>query len=328
MHMSDALLSPAVALPAGAAAVAMLVHAARRAGAEPAHDRRIPLMGVMAAFVFAAQMVNFAIPGTGSSGHLGGGLLLALLLGPHAAFLAMASVLTVQCLLFADGGLLALGCNTLNLAFWPCFVGLPLYRWCAGPSPTPVRQSLAAAAAAVLCVELGAAGVVVETVLSGRSDLPFERFGAVMLGIHLPIGIVEGLVTAGVLRVLLRAGRTTAAGTTAAPRPVLALLALAILVSGGLLARVASEQPDGLEWSVAGLQGDSERPAAASALHATASSIQDRTAVMPDYASPAAPRLGVSLAGIGGSFAVGLLVCASGLAIAAARSGRQRTPAP
>ena len=70
-------------------------------------DRRVPLMGVLGAFIFAAQMINFAIPGTGSSGHLGGGIMLAILLGPHAAFLVIASVLVVQALCFADGGLLA-----------------------------------------------------------------------------------------------------------------------------------------------------------------------------------------------------------------------------
>ena len=85
-------------------------------------DRRVPLMGVLGAFVFAAQMVNFAIPGTGSSGHLGGGLLLAILLGPRAAFIVIASVLIVQALFFADGGLLALGCNVFNLGFFPAFV--------------------------------------------------------------------------------------------------------------------------------------------------------------------------------------------------------------
>ena len=96
-------------------------------------DRRVPLMGMLGAFVFAAQMVNFSIPGTGSSGHLGGGLLLAILLGPHAALVVIASVLTVQALFFADGGLLALGANLFNLGVLPCFVVYPLvYRPLAG----------------------------------------------------------------------------------------------------------------------------------------------------------------------------------------------------
>lgn len=324
MHMSDALLSPAVALPACGAAVAMLVHAARRAGREAMHERRVPLMGIMAAFVFAAQMVNFAIPGTGSSGHLGGGLLLAILLGPQAAYLAMASVLTVQCLLFADGGLLALGCNTLNLALWPCIVGLPLYRLLAGASPAPRRQLFAAVVSAIACVELGALGVAVETALSGRSDLPFARFGAVILGIHLPIGLVEGLVTAGVLRVLQRAGRASASHLQPT-RPWLALAALAVLFTGGVLAHLASSRPDGLEWSMARL-GANDASASTKPLQAGAARVQEHTAVLPDYTTPAAPRLGLSLAGVGGSLAVGGIVCALGLA--AARAGRSRTPAP
>ena len=76
-------------------------------------------MGVLGAFIFAAQMINFTIPATGSSGHLGGGLILTILLGPYAAFLTIASVLMVQALFFADGGLLALGCNIFNLGFFP-----------------------------------------------------------------------------------------------------------------------------------------------------------------------------------------------------------------
>ncbi len=121
MHMSDALLSPAVGGAMCAASGALLVHCARRVARED-DPAKTPLMGVLAAFVFAAQMINFSIPGTGSSGHLGGGLLLTILLGPHRAFLAIASVLVVQCLLFADGGLLALGCNIFNLGFFPAFV--------------------------------------------------------------------------------------------------------------------------------------------------------------------------------------------------------------
>ena len=80
------------------------------------------MMGVMGAFVFAAQMINFTIPGTGSSGHLTGGLMLTALLGPYAGFLTMVGILAIQCLLFADGGLLALGCNIWNMAFYGCFI--------------------------------------------------------------------------------------------------------------------------------------------------------------------------------------------------------------
>ena len=107
MHMADALLSPTTGGVMWAVTAATTFYSARKVQSQ-LDSRKIPLMGVLGAFVFAAQMINFTIPGTGSSGHLVGGLLLAILLGPHAAFLTLASVLTVQALFFADGGLLAL----------------------------------------------------------------------------------------------------------------------------------------------------------------------------------------------------------------------------
>src|SRR5512134_667024 len=139
MHMADALLSPAVGGAMWAASSGTIAYCSAKVRAE-LDDRKAPLMGVLGAFVFAAQMINFSIPGTGSSGHLGGGLLLAILLGPHAAFLVIASVLVVQALFFADGGLLALGCNAFNLGFLPAFVAYPvLYRRIAGDRPGPAR---------------------------------------------------------------------------------------------------------------------------------------------------------------------------------------------
>ena len=138
MHMADALLSPAVGgtmwVAAGTALACSAKEVSRDLDAE-----RVPLMGVLGAFVFGAQMINFTIPGTGSSGHLGGGILLALLLGPSASFLTMASVLTVQALFFGDGGLLALGCNMFNLGFVPSFVVYPLLLrpLLRRPSPKP-----------------------------------------------------------------------------------------------------------------------------------------------------------------------------------------------
>src|SRR5450759_3939971 len=138
-------------------------------------DRRVPLMGVLGAFVFAAQMINFQLPGTGSSGHLGGALLLAILLGPHAAFLVVVSILAIQALLFGDGGLLALGCNAFNMGFFPAFVAYPLvYRPLAPAGATPARRLVGAIAAAEVGLALGAFGVVFETTLSSISDLPFR----------------------------------------------------------------------------------------------------------------------------------------------------------
>lgn len=122
MHMADALLSSAVAGGMYACSLVAAGYALRKVQQER-NDKILPVMGVMGAFVFAVQMLNFTIPGTGSSGHLCGGMLLAAVVGPYAAFLTMIGVLLIQCLLFADGGLLALGANIWNMAFYGCFVG-------------------------------------------------------------------------------------------------------------------------------------------------------------------------------------------------------------
>ncbi len=199
MHMADALLSPAVGTTLWAGTAAVTGYASKRLKKQ-IDDRTIPLMGVLGAFIFASQMINFTIPGTGSSGHLGGGMILAILLGPHAAFLVMASVLTVQSLFFADGGLLALGCNIWNMGVYPCYLVYPLiYKPLVGDGKTSGRILAASVVSAVAALQLGAFSVVLETLLSGKSELPFGAFLLMMQPIHLAIGIVEGFVTAGVI---------------------------------------------------------------------------------------------------------------------------------
>ena len=207
MHMADALISPAVGGAMWVATGVVVAYSARKVRNE-LDESKIPLMGVAGAFVFAAQMLNFAIPGTGSSGHLGGALLLAILLGPEAAFLVMASILAVQALFFADGGLLALGCNIFNLGFFPAFVAYPLiYRKIVGDGPELKKSRVFAGAllAAIVGLGLGAFAVVLETTASGITELPFTTFVLLMQPIHLAIGIVEGLVTAAVVLFVYRA---------------------------------------------------------------------------------------------------------------------------
>lgn len=253
MHMADALLSPGTGVAMWVAAGTALAVAARRVRAR-ADERLVPLMGVLGAFVFAAQMINFAIPATGSSGHLGGGLLLAILLGPHAAFIVIASVLTVQALFFADGGLLALGANMFNLGVLPCFVAHALiYRPLAGSTPSSRRITVATLVAATVGLQLGALGVVLQTTLSGISSLPPKTFLMLMSPIHLAIGVGEGLATAAIVLFLRRARPDLLDGAagSASVRPLLAGFALAALFTGGALSWFASTLPDGLEWSVA-----------------------------------------------------------------------------
>jgi cobalt/nickel transport system permease protein len=331
MHMADALLSPGTGGALWLASGVALALASRRVRAR-ADDRLVPLMGMLGAFVFAAQMINFTIPGTGSSGHLGGGLLLAILLGPHAAFVVIASVLTVQALFFADGGLLALGANMFNLGVLPCFVAYALiYRPLAGARPSNRRVVLSAMAAAIVSLQLGAIGVVVQTALSGISALPLKAFLMLMLPIHLAIGIVEGLTTAAIV-LFLRRTRPDLLGAPSEPesvRPLLTGLALAALLTGGVASWFASTQPDGLEWSVARAAGGELRSSTQPELHARMANAQRSIAWfagydLPSFAKPLAAtqhapwpdvKPGTSLAGVVGVTTTVALIAAVGWAL-------------
>lgn len=260
MHMANELLSvPIAGLTLALAAVLVLI-AARRDGRTTA-DNHLPLMGVMGAFVFAAQMINFTLPGMpGTSGHLGGGVLLAILLGPTAGIVAMAAILIVQCLLFQDGGLLALGCNIINMGVIPCVLGWGLYRFILGPVSKAAawRQYLAAWLACVVGVTAGAAMVPVEAALSGVLQVPFSHFLGVMIAVHLVIGLCEGAITFAVIAYLRRV-RPELLGLSPDQAPVegrgpgysvvmLSLLGTAFLLAG-VVGWFASTSPDGLEWS-------------------------------------------------------------------------------
>jgi len=290
MHMADALLSPTIGGVMWAATAATTVYSARKVQNQ-LDDRKIPLMGVLGAFVFAAQMINFSIPGTGSSGHIGGGLLLAILLGPEAAFLTIAAVLTVQALFFADGGLLALGCNIFNMGFFSCFIAYPLiYKKIAGSHPTRMKLVSGSILAAVIGLQLGAAAVVLETFFSGISSLPFITFLLLMLPIHLAIGLVEGIATAGVVsfiwkarpEILDRAMTGQTLGNLPVRNIIMAILA-ATLFTGGILAWYASEHPDGLEWSIEKVTGSPGLENRDQSVHTTLKDIQTKTSLMPDY---------------------------------------------
>lgn len=293
MHMADALISPVVGGTLWLVSGGLIALCACKAGASP-RDNLVPMMGVLGAFIFAAQMINFSIPGTGSSGHLGGGLILTILLGPYAALITISSVLTVQALFFADGGLLALGCNIINLGFFPAFVAYPLiYRPVARGRYVTTRAWVAAVLAAVAGLQLGAFSVVVETRASGISELPFGTFLLVMLPIHLLIGVVEGMATASVVSFIARARPEAmpASGTDGAPgglRPVLTGLALAALVLGGVGSWFASSRPDGLEWSLFQVGGKEELDAPGDGIHQTLAGLQEKTAFLPDYGFAAA----------------------------------------
>lgn len=352
MHMSDALISPAVGATFWAGTLAAIAYCSRKLK-DNIDDKLIPLMGVMGAFIFAAQMINFTIPGTGSSGHLGGGMILAAMLGAYPAFIVMASVLTVQALFFADGGLVALGCNIWNLGIYPCFIAYPLlYKPLVKDASSAKRVTIASVAGAIIALQLGAFSVVMQTLLSERSELPFSSFVLAMQPIHLAIGIAEGIITAGVIN-FVRAARPEILESAILSRPLslnisikklLLVLGMAALITGGAMSWFASSHPDGLEWSVKKIFGKPELPEKETGFSSTMKSIQEKTALMPDYdfkkpekdeegivnkeSEPQRPSVGTgtSVSGIIGSLFVVVAVVIFGFLIKAFRKKSVQQP--
>jgi len=303
MHMSDALLSPAVGITMCAVSAAAVVYSVAKIKKDDLCEKKIPIMGVMGAFVFAAQMINFTIPGTGSSGHIGGGILLAAMLGGFPSLLAISAVLIIQCLFFADGGLLALGANIFNMGVIPCLVIYPLlFKPFVQKGMTAKRITLASIAAVVVGLQLGAFGVVLQTQASGITELPFSAFLLAMQPIHLAIGVIEGIITAAVLCFVYKARpeimESTLGGTaikSGVPMTkVLSILVAATVLVGGVLAIFASQNPDGLEWAiekvaVVSAESENDEAEALAELEATgavmdgAAAVQESTAFMPDY---------------------------------------------
>jgi cobalt/nickel transport system permease protein len=360
MHMADALLSPQVggvmwAVSAGTIAFAIKKIAGKPKGGNaaslagggsfdaPFDEKKIPLMGIMGAFVFAAMMINFTIPGTGSSGHICGGILLSALLGPAAGIITLASVLLIQCLFFADGGLLAYGCNVFNMGITGAVLAYTfVFRPIVSKGMTKGRITLASVLSCVIGLEVGAFCVVLETKLSGVTELPFGTFCALMLPIHLAIGFVEGLVTAAILCFVQQARpellESTMRNKHLAPaipmKRVLIVFAVLAVFVGGILSWFASTHPDGLEWSISKVTGSTELDRKGPA-QAAAANIIHKTAILPDYAfktaegantSKAADLAGTSVSGLVGGIFTLVLACAIGLVIHFARRKKTQLP--
>jgi cobalt/nickel transport system permease protein len=335
MHMADALLSPAVGGVMTAVSVCAIGYGVKKIAGDKLDEKKIPMMAVSGAFVFAAQMINFTIPGTGSSGHIGGGILLAALLGPFPALLTLASVLLIQCLFFADGGLLAYGCNVFNMGVMACFVAYTLvYRPIVKKGINKKRITAASIAAAILGLQAGAFSVVLETVFSGVTELPFGTFVLLMQPIHLAIGLVEGLVTAAVLcyvhqvrpEALESSLENTRMAAGLSMRNVIAGFIVLALIAGGVLSIFASSYPDGLEWSMEKTAGTAELEREGP-LYEAAGGVVEKTAFLPDYGLPgddSGGAAGTALSGIIGSVITVILAGGAGLVIHAARSRSRR----
>ena len=201
MHIPDGLINAPTSLGAGMAAIGGVGVALRRS-AHTLEDRQVPLAGLVAAFVFAAQMMNFPIA-AGTSGHLIGGVLAAILVGPWTAVLCMAIVVFVQAL-FADGGLTAIGLNVLNLAVIATLGGYAIFLACVKLLPVGRGGwSSAGGIAAGVSVLLTAMAFVVEFALGGPGDTSLRSVGTAMLGVHALIAVGEGSITAAALRLVL-----------------------------------------------------------------------------------------------------------------------------
>ena len=342
MHMADALLAPAVAVTMYAAS-AVTVGASVKTLKKDENAAKLPTMAVTSALVFAGQMINYTIPGTGSSGHLCGGMLLSALLGPQAGFLSMVVILAIQCLFFADGGLLALGANCWNMAFYGCFVGYyllwrpimrgSLFSKLGEKAAARSKIILASVLGCVVTLQMGAFSVVVETTVSGITELPFGVFAGIMQPIHLAIGLVEGIITAAVLvfvhearpELLMETDASAGSRGRCSIRTTLVILALAAAVTGGGLSLFASSNPDGLEWSMFGNSDggysenmglDEESYGVSSGAAEAAGRIQEKTAVLPDYAfADSDSAAGTSVSGLAGSAIVAvaaILICMAG----------------
>ena len=251
MHIPDGFLDLKTSLAADALAVGALSIALRDAR-RTLSPRRVPLLGLAAAFIFAGQMLNFPVAG-GTSGHLVGSVLAAALLGPGAAVIALTAVLTVQCFLFADGGVLALGANVFNMGVIGALVGYALYRAVWRSLGGGLRGAVAAAAfAAWVSTVLAAVCCAAELAASGT--VPWATAFPAMAGVHMLIGVGEAIITA---LVLVSVGQAhpellyDSGGTAASERSSYrTLMGYGLVAAAGLalfLSPFASKLPDGLD---------------------------------------------------------------------------------
>lgn len=259
MHIPDGFLNGVTSAGTAVVAAGGIGYTIRRAGAY-LQDKRIALTGLVAAFVFALQMLNFPVA-AGTSGHLLGGALAVILVGPWLGITAVSVVVIVQALIFADGGVSALGSNILNMAIVTGLVGWLVFRWLVKLLPKNWTSVLVSTfAAALVSVVASSIAFVVEYAIGGRGSAEVSTVFTAMVGVHFLIGIGEGLISAatvgavGASRPELVAGLEGIDMGAAEPKPVrsgvlgfalagLAVAALLVLV----VAPLASGDPDGLE---------------------------------------------------------------------------------
>jgi cobalt/nickel transport system permease protein len=256
VHAPDGFITAGTAVAAGGISIGTL-GAAMRLSASRLQDRQIPLAGLAAAFVFAAQMINFPVA-AGTTGHLIGGALVAILLGPATGAIVLAIVVVVQALLFADGGLTALGINLLNLAIVPTFGGYAAFRLFRALLPSNGRGVVGASGlAAGVSVVMSAAAFSVEWLFGASAPIPFDTVFGAMISVHGLIGIGEAALTSLVIASVLSSRPDLVFGADdldvdASPaqsgvRMVLIITLLVTVLLAAIGSQFSATAPDGLE---------------------------------------------------------------------------------
>ena len=270
------------------------------------------MMGLMGAFVFAGQMVNIPLPFLpGTSGHITGAVLIAILLGPYAAAIVMSSVVIVQCLIFQDGGIMAIGCNLINIAIVPAFVGHWIYTLCMHKQklkPSGTRTIIAVMLSCQAAVLFASALIPIQAALSGVLMVPFATFLTTMLSVHIVIGLLEGLITIAIFAYLQQVCPELFDQLNLQPAPakrkkLYTAIVIAIIITAAGLSLTASSLPDGLQWSYAQRPDQPDFTPITSNTSATvenADQIQEKISLMPHYNSDL-PAGWKSFAGVTGS---------------------------
>lgn len=280
MHLGNSIICPVTGIPMIIAAGAAAFWALKKAKKDFKKENILPTIA-LTGFVFALQMINFSIPSTGSSGHIVGGLLLAALLGSYAGFLAICSILLVQAVFFADGGLMALGCNIFNMGFLACFVAYPfVYK----PLAENRRTAFGAILASIIALQLGSIAVVAESALSGSTSADVGLFASLMQSIHLAIGLVEGVFTAAVILIAQRIQL----------KPFVYSIAGLSLILAGVISQFASSKPDGLEWSLINMS-DAFTAQTQGYIYSASELIQSKAAILTQMPSIPANIAGLTL---------------------------------
>lgn len=269
MHITGTLISGAVSAVTGASSGGAFIGSGF---SKADKETNYKLAGYVGAFVFAAQMINFTIPSIDSSGHFAGGFLLACLLGSRTSYMVMALVLAVQAFLFGDGGLVALGCNIFNMGFIPCIVVYPMVQKLLKNKKFHLNKNVLFALGGWLSVMIGALAVVVETLLSGITNISLASFASNMLTVHALIGIAEAIITVVIVFIV---------GQLRKVKYQKIFLGITSIVTAGVLSLYASAYPDGLEWSLEKV--GYQEVAATNAVHLFLDQVQGVTAVFNDY---------------------------------------------